>query len=177
MGFKFDVTNMPTDEERVAEALDEIEEGVKHVGDPEVWRWAEESPGMLMLLRDCATSAHGIGIALEIAFELGKVSVVRKADPAAWAKFVAGMDARARGRERGTRNGVKTNQSKAAAWHAPVHAIWLEKRGSRPETRKWNQDRVVQEIRKKLADVKLPSDDRTIEKQIAKWDAEACQNV
>jgi hypothetical protein len=98
MGFDLgDLTKIPSDEERIAQALSKIEGELKHVDGPDVWSRDDQSPGMLMLLRDCATSAHGVGLALEMAFELGKAAVLGKSDPAALPKFRAAEQARRRG--------------------------------------------------------------------------------
>jgi hypothetical protein len=122
MGFDLgDLTNIPTDEELIAQTLGKIEGELKHVDDPNVWSRDDESPGLLMLLEDCIASEY-YGIALSIAFDLGIAAVLDKVDPSALAKHRAGVKARRQGTQRST----ITRQASATEWRAVLPQL-LEK--------------------------------------------------
>ena len=46
MGFTFDLTNMPSNEERMAESLAKIKDGLKGIDNPDVRSRGEESPSL-----------------------------------------------------------------------------------------------------------------------------------
>jgi hypothetical protein len=116
MGFDLgDLTKIPGDEERIAQALSKIERGLKHVDGSAVWGRDNESPGLLMLLEDCVASEH-YGIALSVAFDLGRYAAGEKVSVTERQRL-AGLATAAR------------NKANADAWQLPGKRIWWEVRG------------------------------------------------
>jgi hypothetical protein len=164
MGFEYDVTNVPTDEERIATALREIGDGLKHVrGDP-VWSRERTAPGMLMLLEDCVNSEYW-GIALSIAFTLGRASIVGKVDPAAAARAIAEKEAQCRA---GADRAEEIRDEADTRWRREGEKIWRERYANLAPD---DPDRITVEDLAVLiqddvaAGIKL----ETIQKQIGKW--------
>jgi hypothetical protein len=141
--FKFKFVNgevvFPTDQERIADALGEIRDGLKKraKGNARVWSQGfedsqgfEHDVGLLENLERCTRGdpSWQMAMAIEIAFQLGKAAATGKADRAAYAKYEAGADRRAEGRADGSHKGGKKRQDDAAAWHKPVREIWERER-------------------------------------------------
>ena len=124
MGFKLpDLTKIPIDGETcMAEELARIEEELKHIDDPNVWRRDDGGDGLFWELRWRAgidptlQTADAVGIA----FELGKIAAGGKADPL----FAQRLGGRALARLR---------KAGADAWKGAARPIWLEHRGSLPK--------------------------------------------
>lgn len=129
MGFKLpDLANMPSNEERIAEALATIEVGLQDIDDPAVRCRDDESPGLLMLLKQCVSAdpTWDMAMAVEIAFDLGRAAVVGKADPAALSNFRAAVEAR----RRGARNSRLEPIKRAEEWKAVARRTMDAVRGS-----------------------------------------------
>jgi hypothetical protein len=164
MGFKYDVTNVPTDEERIAEALSEIERGLKHIrGDP-VWSREPTDPGMLMLLEDCVNSEYW-GIALSIAFTLGRASIVGKVDPAAAARAIAAKEAQ---RRAGGDRAEQIMDEADTRWRRKGEKIWRERYANLAPD---DPDRItVEDLAVLIQDDTVGDIDLdTIKKQISQW--------
>ncbi len=164
MGFKYDVTNVPTDEERMAQALSEIEGGLRHVrGDP-VWSRESTDPGMLMLLEDCVASEYW-GLALNIAFDLGRASIVGRVDPDAAARAIAEKAAQ---RLAGDDRAKKISEAADIRWRREGEEVWRVRYANLAPD---DPNRItVEELAKAIQDevagsIKIP----TILKQITKW--------
>ena len=128
LGFKLrDLTKIPFDGDTcMAEELARIEKELKHVDDPGVWYQDDGGPdgephGVFWELRWRANIHPTLhtAAAVGIAFELGKASITGTLDFRMLARFRAGMDARAKARVKGSRNGVKARQKNAAGLAAP----------------------------------------------------------
>src|SRR5271154_4572984 len=111
---RLDFTPVSIDgEECMANALSKIEDGLKDVVAPAVRSEDEESPGLLMLLRDYLAGLdptwQAAG-ALEIAFELGRAAEGGKYDEQEWRRHQAQIhasksaDARAKQADRNWRS-------------------------------------------------------------------------
>lgn len=124
MGFTFDLTNMPSNEERMAESLAKIKDGLKGIDNPDVRSRKEESPGQLMLIEQCVSAdpTWDMALAVEIAFELGRYAAGEKVS-ATEKQRVAGLATAAR------------NKAKADAWQGPAKQIWWEARRPTPHGR------------------------------------------
>jgi hypothetical protein len=125
MGVKFDViTGVWGGEPMIVRSLAEIEDGLKGVDDPGVWKEGDgESQGLLPLLRELVPTepppTWEVALALSVAFELGRAAVVGKAGPAALTKFKAAADAR----RRGARNSRVKLVKRAEEWKAVARQI------------------------------------------------------
>ena len=176
MGFKLYFPNGPSDEERIADALAEIKDGLRHVDDPDVWsRGAddefgdEQGVGLLENLERCTRGnpTWQMAMAIRTAFALGRVAITRKVDPAELAKLRAAWS-------RGGRNGGGGYKKRAKeAWHAKAKPIWLEYRGSRAkgDTLWKSQDDLAAIIKAEIGNAG-PDHDRIV-KTIRAWDREA----
>jgi len=164
MGFKFDFTNMPSDEERVAEALAKIEARLKNIDDPAVRSRDDQDPGLLMLLEQLVSVHADVWqwtLALSVAFDLGRYAAGEKVSVTERQRL-AGL--------------VRAAQikAKADAWQTPAKQIWWETRGQFPkgDKRRKTQPQVAKVIKSKVKGV--PSKERALE-LVEKWDREARQ--
>jgi len=167
MGYKYDATNVPTDEERIAEALSEIECELDHVrGDPA--RREPTDPGILTLLEDCVSSEYW-GLALSIAFALGRASIVGYVDPAAAARAIDELKAQ---RRVGEDRGRKVSDEADDKWRREAEKIWRERYANvaPDDPRRIRVEDLVSTIQNDVAGAAdLESD--TIKKQISEWNA------
>lgn len=152
MGFKLpDLTKIPSDEERITQALNEIEGDLEHVDDPHVWSWEGENPGLLMLLRDCVASGY-YGIALSVAFALGKAAVVGNADPAALSNLRAAAEAR----RQGARNSRVEPSKRAKEWKA------VARRTMDADSGRSTDEKITKDICAELDKMRLTRSRRTV---------------
>jgi hypothetical protein len=111
-----------------------------------------------------------IGYALDGMFGLGHLSGGNEPGRRLWERDAA--------RELGWRKGIKTNQEKAALWHAPVKDIWFEKRGRYPKKGRrrpgaMSQPRLAGWILDNHADIpNLPANEQSLIDAFQKWERE-----
>ena len=156
--------NMPSDEERVAEALAKIEAKLKNIDVAAVRSQDDQDPGLLMLLEQLVIVHAGVWqwtLALSVAFDLGRYAAGEKVSVTERQRL-AGL--------------VRAAQikAKADAWQTPAKQIWWEKRGQFPkgDKRRKTQPQVAKAIKSKVKGV--PSEERALE-LVEKWDREARQ--
>jgi hypothetical protein len=112
-------------DECMAKALAEVERGLQHVNDPDVWRrdGGPDGPtGLLWELRRYAAAyppSYEAATAIEIAFELGKAATSGKVDPTA------------RQRLGGRLRGAERRNEADRVWRDDAKRIWRDTRGSR----------------------------------------------
>ena len=152
--FKLYFPSGPTKAQRAAddaEAIAAALAGVKadlerrHVTDPKVWSgcpWPEgvedeDMPyvhvGLFEHLVRCTRGdpSERMATAIDIAFELGRTSIVGKVDPAVAKRLLAGMSARVDGAAIGHAESLKKRQAKADDRdRAAFYDRWWEKRGT-----------------------------------------------
>ena len=129
--FKFKIHNgevvFPTDQERIADALGEIKDGLRKrtQGNARVWSQGfedfqgfEHDVGLLENLERCTRGdpSWQMATAIEIAFQLGKAGATGKVGRAAYAKYEAGAEARLQG----AYDGTATRQANAANWRGAL---------------------------------------------------------
>ena len=152
MGFDLgDLTKIPSDEERIAQALSKIQEGLECIDDPHVWSWERESPGLFTLLEDCVGSEY-YAIALSLAFALGQAAVVGKADPAALSNARAAVEAR----RRGARNSRIEPIKRADEWKAVARRVMDADGGSLTD------EKMTEKICAELGKLRLTCSRRTV---------------
>jgi hypothetical protein len=181
----------PTDQERIADALAAIKDGLSHINDPGVWSgypdgWSpgdedyEDDPCVLGLFLNLERCTRGsptwqMALAIETAFALGKVAAGGDVDvKALQARFMTDWR-----RENGVKGGDK-HRVEADKWRVPGRPIWWLKRGSfiargeDGESQVW----VAQEIERKVVEPlgnslkRRPQIERIID-TISKWDKQA----
>jgi hypothetical protein len=155
MGFKLpDFTNMPSDEERVAEALATIEIGLKGIDDPAVRCRDDESPGLLMLLEQCVSAdpTWDMAMAVKLAFDLGKAAVLGKADPAA----LQNLRAAAKARRQGARNSRIEPVRRAEEWKTVARRI-MDAASAYP-----GDEEITKDIRSELEKLRMTRSRRTV---------------
>jgi hypothetical protein len=100
MGFKYDVTNVPTVEEGWRKLLVRLEAEFDGIGGPAVHRRHDEPPGLLLMLERCIASEH-YDIAAGIVEDL-------RSNKARWLGQLASAKAR-----------------RHPEWHARVKPVWM----------------------------------------------------
>jgi len=164
MGFKLrDLTKIPTDEENIARALREIERGLDHVRKDGVWSREPTDPGLLMMLEDCV-GGESWGIALSIAFTLGRVSIVGK-DGAAIERAIDEKKAQCRA---GANRAVQLAAERDARWRIESEEMWRECYANLApdDPNRITVTKLAKRIRDEIAgDIQL----ETIKKQIGRW--------
>jgi hypothetical protein len=155
--FKFKIHNgeivRPTDQERIADALAEIKDGLSHIKDPSIWSgypdgWSPgdegdeddrgKPVGLFLNLERCTRGnpTWQMAMAIETAFALGRISEGAKLTAAelkclgakAFAQNNAQKSAEARG-------------SKAAAWHAVLEPLRQKHRAVSRSDPNWKSRR------------------------------------
>jgi hypothetical protein len=141
MGFKYDFTNMPTDEEHWRELLARLEAEFAAVDDPAVHCRDDESPGMLMRLERCIDGGY-YDLAADIVGDL------------------RGNKAQRRG---GRARAEVDQRTRVDKWHALAKAVWmtLDNRDNRSGCAKIIKDRLGN----------LVPGERQIIRAIEKWEA------
>jgi hypothetical protein len=144
--FKFKIHNgevvFPTDQERIADALAAIKDGLSHVKNPNVWSgypdgWSPGDEGdeddrcapvgLFLNLERCTRgdSTWQMAMAIETAFALGKLAAGVKVDVKALQdRYMTGWR-----RENGVKGGDK-HRVEADKWRIPGRSIWRMRRGS-----------------------------------------------
>ena len=165
MGFKLrDLTKIPTDDENIAKALREVERELDHVREDGVWSREPTDPGLFMMLEDCV-GGESWGIALSIAFTLGRVSIVGKNGPAAIARAIAEKKAQCRA---GKSRAVQLAAERDARWRIKGEEMWrkLYANLAPDDPNRITVEGLAVLIRDEIAgDIKRG----TIERQIGKW--------
>jgi hypothetical protein len=159
MAFELKLVSIDGDECMV-KALGKIEDGLKDVTDLDVRSEDDESPGLLILLRDYLAGfdptwqAAGV---LEIAFELGKAAASGKVDPTA------------RQRLGGRLRGAARRNEADRVWRDNAKQIWRDTRGSRTkgDPLRKSQNIVADIICAEVANA--PDHDRVV-KTLRAWD-------
>jgi hypothetical protein len=149
-GFNFKIINgevvFPTDQERIADALAEIKDGLAGVNDPRVWDgypdgWSpsekddeddyREPVGLFLNLERCTRGdpSWQMAMAIRTAFELGRASIARKASKAAYTKLIEDMNTLTAGRSKA----AKTTAVKKTWWHVHAKPTWLSERNLFPD--------------------------------------------
>ena len=174
----------PTDQERIADALCEIKNGLADVDDPRVWSgypdgWSpgdrddeddsREPVGLFLNLERCTRGnpTWQMAMAIETAFTLGKLSENRDVDVEALRERLI-TDWR---RRNGKKGGDVVRQDADDRWRAKGKEKWLEARGSFTEDdpRCMSQGIVMDIIQ---LEVSGAPDRDTVRKEIRKWDKE-----
>jgi hypothetical protein len=150
MGFKISWRSgeivPPTDEERIADALAEVKDGLARIDDPRVWSgypdgWRpadegdEDDPrvpvGLFLNLERCTRGdpSWQMAMAIRTAFELGRASIAGKANKSAYIKVIEETNALTKGRAKA----AKTTAVKKTWWHVHAKPTWLGERNLFPD--------------------------------------------
>ena len=148
---------------KVVEALAEIDDALKDVGDPSVRNHDEEAPGLLDLLNDdvgrvgqydeirhdaaAMFALENFALAIGIAFELGQAAVLGRADPAALARHRAAREGHRQG---GKNGGGKSNKEIADSWREKATPTYQELRRKFP---KYSANGLADRIIRKHGDI------------------------
>jgi hypothetical protein len=175
---------LPTSQERIADALAEIKNGVAGIDDPRVWSgypdgWTpgdqddeddcDEPVGLFLNLERCtrASPTWQMAMAIETAFALGKLSENRDVDVEALRERLL-TDWR---RRNGEKRGDVIRQEADDRWRAKGKEKWLEARGAFAED---DPRCKSQGIVTKIIELEVPGapDRDTVLKEIKRWDKE-----
>jgi hypothetical protein len=140
MGFKFDVTNMPSDAERWSDLLARLEAEFAGIDDPAVHSRDDEAPGMLLLLERCIAGSY-YDLAANVVADLCGNKAQR-------------LGARAR---------AKVGRRTVDQWHALAHEVWQALLG-----RGLSRNRCAEIIKDRLGD--LVPGERQITRAIKSWE-------
>jgi hypothetical protein len=161
MAFELKLVSIDGDE-CMAKAVGKIEDELKDVTDSDVRSEDDQSPGLLMLLRDYLAGfdptwqAAG---AIEIAFELGKAAAGGKTDAAALRERLL----------RGPRAAGEKKKREADEWRQPAYQLWLEHRAT---DRRMSQPKLAYLIQQTVAGANDVTE-RTVIETIRGWEHEA----
>jgi hypothetical protein len=180
----------PTDQERIADALAEIKDGLSRIEDPSVWRgypdgWSPGDEGdeddrgtpvgLFLNLERCTRGnpTWQMAMAIEIAFALGRTSE-DKLSTDELARLVEINQAKWRtalASENGKKGGDAVRQGADDRWRAKGKEKWLAARGSFTEDdpRCMSQGIVMDIIE---LEVSGAPGRETVHKEIKKWDKE-----